>query len=179
MRNFAALRYPVAPLLATLLFCPAAWAQLDTGARTGTAPPPTPRTNVLIPSRPAPPAATPSAPPSASQPGSDAGHGSGHRSPYSPYGYPQYPGPDAPLPTPGSYYANPYGYYDRNNPYNPYGYYQNNNGYYNPGYYNPGYYNSGPGGYYSNGYNGSPTGVPSYGDSYPPFQDYDRGRRGR
>lgn len=57
---------------------------------------------------------------------------------YNSYGYPQYPGPNAPLPTPGTYYANPYDPYNpydpRNpysphNPYNPYGY---GSGYYAP-----------------------------------------------
>ena len=83
------------------------------------------------------------------------------------YGYPRYPGPNVPLPAPGTYYANPYDYYDSYNPNNPYGYYQNNSGYYNNGYYNPGYYNQGyytpNGGYAPNGGNST---------SYPGFQGY-------
>lgn len=92
------------------------------------------------------------------------------------YGYPQYPGPNVPLPAPGSYYANPYDYYDNYNPNNPYGYYQNNSGYYNSGYYNSSYYNSSyyKSGYYNQGYY-NPNGgyAPNTGSNYPGFQGYD------
>jgi hypothetical protein len=83
------------------------------------------------------------------------------------HGFPEYPGPDVPLPAPGSYYANPHDYYDSYNPYNPYGYYQNG------GFYNPGYYNSEfNGGYYNGGY--QPTQNP-WGSGFPPFQGYSTG----
>ena len=89
------------------------------------------------------------------------------------YGYPQYPGPNVPLPAPGSYYANPYDYYDNYNPNNPYGYSQNS-GYYNNGYYNSGYYNqSAPsGGYAPNGGYAPSGGYAPNGSNFPGFQGY-------
>lgn len=85
--------------------------------------------------------------------------------------FPQYPGPNAPLPDP---YSSQYGnYYDPYNPYNPYGYY-NSQGMYNnsaspiingPGY-GPNYYNSG-------------LNTGTYGDSYPGVESYNTSRRRR
>lgn len=91
---------------------------------------------------------------------------------YNAAGYPQYPGPNAPLPAQGSYYANPYDYYDNYNPNNPYGYYQNG-GYYNPGYYSSGY-SSGSPGYSTNPSNSRPS---NGSNSFPSFQGYETRRR--
>lgn len=107
----------------------------------------------------------------------DKGPGSPTSGYYNPYGFPQYPGPNAPLPPQGTYYANPYDYYDNYNPNNPYGYYQNG-GFYNPGYYNSGYYSSGyssgsPA--YSPGASGPSTSSGS--SSFPAFQGYNTGGR--
>ena len=113
------------------------------------------------PTPPARPAPQQNLPPSTDQGGSGPAYSppgqhappSGYRGPY---GIPQYPGPHEPLPTQGTYYANPYDPYNPYNPYNPYG-----------------YYNSG-------GANGSPyLGTNPYGTSsgYPSFQGYDTRRR--
>jgi hypothetical protein len=111
--------------------------------------------------------------------GDSSGYRSGYSSSYGPGGFPVYPGPDAPLPPQGTYYANPYGYYNNNNPYNPYGYSQNT-GYYDTGYYSGGYYNNGLN---NNGYYNSGPGfvAPNSGvnGGFAPYQGYDTGARRR
>ncbi len=91
----------------------------------------------------------------------DTGLHQGNTYPTNRAGYPVYPGPNVPLPAQGTYYANPYGYY--NNPYDPYIY--DNQGY-SPGSNNPGYYNGGS--YYQ------PN---PYGPTYPAFRGYNEGNR--
>ncbi len=85
--------------------------------------------------------------------------------------FPQYPGPNAPLPDP---YSSQYGnYYDPYNPYNPYGYYNSQGMYDNsssplingPGY-GPNYYNSG-------------LNTGTYNNGYPSVESYNTSRRRR
>lgn len=122
----------------------------------------------------------PTAQPSASNPGPvtppssarprDCDSGDSGYSNYGPGGFPVYPGPNAPLPPQGTYYANPYGYYNYNNPYNPYGY-SNNTAPYDTGYYTNGLYSNGAGGYW----NGATVAPPSNGPTFPSFQNYNSG----